>query len=141
MVFQGLTLVGDNCYFNAEGGSISVGNWTAFNRGAHINAACGGMISIGEHCPIGPGVLMRTANHRFSRPDLYIQDQGHEPADIIIDDDVWIGANAIILGGVHIGKGAVIGAGAVVTSNIPSMGVAVGIPAKVIKYRDHSDTN
>ena len=54
---------------------------------------------------------------------------------IIIEDDVWIGESAIIMSGVHIGRGAIIGAGAVVTKNIPPYAVAVGVPATVIKYR------
>ena len=54
---------------------------------------------------------------------------------IVIEDDVWIGESAIIMSGVHIGRGAVIGAGAVVTKDIPPYAVAVGVPAKVIKYR------
>ncbi len=135
MSFTGITLINDGCYFNADGGTITSGDWTAFNSGAYINASCGGNIIIGAHCPIGPGVVMRTANHRFSRTDVNIQDQGHVSADIVIEDDCWIGANAVILGGVRIGRGAVIGAGAVVTKDIPSMAVAVGVPAKVIKYR------
>lgn len=135
MTFSGITMISDNCYFNADGGSISVGDQTAFNRGVHINASNGGEITIGSRCPIGPGVVMRTANHRFSDPTVYIQDQGHDAADIAIEDDCWVGANAIILSGVHIGRGAVIGAGAVVTRNIPPFAIAVGVPAKIIKYR------
>lgn len=57
---------------------------------------------------------------------------------IIVDDDVWIGESAIIMAGVHIGRGAVIGAGAVVTKDVPPYAVAVGTPAKIVKYRfDH----
>lgn len=137
MSFSGKTRISDGCYFNAEGGSITIGDRTAFNTGAHINASCGGRIIIGAHCLIGPGVVMRTANHRFSRTDINIQDQGHHAADIVIDDNCWIGANVVILGGVHIGGGAIIGAGAVVTKSIPSMAIAVGVPARVIKSRIH----
>lgn len=140
MSFSGLTMINDRCYFNADGGSITVGNWTAFNIGAHINASCGGNIIIGDHCPIGPGVVLRTANHRFQNRGVNIQEQGHQIGDIVIEDDCWIGANAIILGGVHIGKGAIIGAGAVVTKDIPSMAIAVGVPAKVLKYRGAQST-
>lgn len=139
MSFTGHTLINDGCYFNADGGSITVGDWTAFNSGAHINASCGGRIIIGAHCPIGPGVVMRTANHRFSRVDVNIQDQGHDIDDIVIEDDCWIGANAVILGGVHIGRGAIIGAGAVVTKDIPSMAIALGVPARVRKYRGQEE--
>jgi acetyltransferase-like isoleucine patch superfamily enzyme len=54
---------------------------------------------------------------------------------VLIEDDCWIGANAVILGGVHIGRGAIVGAGAVVTKDVPSMAIAVGVPARVRKYR------
>jgi len=136
--FFGNSYIGANCYFNADGGQIEVGNSAAFNRGAHINASCGGKIVIGDHCLIGPGVVMRTADHDFSRTDIPIQNQGHDHEDIIIEDDVWIGANTVVLKGVHIGRGAIIGAGAVVTKNIPSMAIAVGIPAKPLRYREAS---
>ncbi|VUX54863.1 putative enzyme [uncultured Woeseiaceae bacterium] len=102
----------------------------------HINASVGGAIRIGENCLFGPNVMMRTANHRYDNPDLPIRQQGHATNDISIEDDVWISGNVVILGGVHIGRGAVIGAGAVVTKDIPSMAIAIGIPAKVIKFRE-----
>ena len=95
----------------------------------------GGAIRIGEWCLIGPNVVMRTASHRYDNPNKFIRQQGHVVGDIHIEDDVWIGANALILGGVHIGKGAVIGAGAVVTKDVPSLAIVVGIPAKVVKFR------
>jgi galactoside O-acetyltransferase len=135
MSFFGYSDIGSNCYFNADGGRIEVGGSTAFNRGAHINASCGGRIIIGDHCLIGPGVVMRTANHIFSRADALIQIQGHDYGDIVIEDDVWIGANAVVLKGVHIGRGAIIGAGAVVTKNVPSMTISAGIPASPLKLR------
>lgn len=135
MAFSGTTIISDGSYFNADGGSITCGDWTAFNIGVHINASVAGNISIGAHCPVGPGVVMRTANHSFANPNINIQDQGHDAGSIIIEDDCWIGANAVIIGAVHIGRGAVIGAGAVVTKDIPSMAIAVGVPAKIIKYR------
>jgi galactoside O-acetyltransferase len=134
--FFGYSYIGANCYFNADGGKIEVGNSAAFNRGAHINASCGGKIVIGEHCLIGPGVIMRTADHDYSRIDIPMQNQGHNHEDIIIEDDVWIGANTVVLKGVHIGRGAIIGAGAVVTKSIPSMAIAVGIPAKPLRWRE-----
>jgi acetyltransferase-like isoleucine patch superfamily enzyme len=133
--FFGESYISANCYFNADGGRIEVGNSAAFNRGVHINASCGGKIVIGDHCLIGPGVVMRTSDHNFLRTDIPMQNQGHHRGDIIIEDDVWIGANTVVLKGVHIGRGAIIGAGAVVTKNIPSMAIAVGIPAKPLRYR------
>jgi len=84
---------------------------------------------------IGPNVVMRTANHNFLRTDIPMQVQGHLFGDINIEDDVWIGANVTILGGVNIGRGSIIGAGAVVTKNVPSMAIAAGVPARLIKWR------
>jgi galactoside O-acetyltransferase len=133
--FRGMVSIGKNSFFTAEGGSIVVGSKTAFNMNVHINASVGGKIRIGECCLVGPNVVMRTANHKYDNPDISIIQQGHAVSDISIDDDVWIGANAVILGGVHIGTGAVIGAGAVVTRDVPSMAIAVGVPAIVVKYR------
>jgi galactoside O-acetyltransferase len=134
--FEGLVTIGNNSFFTAEGGCILVGNNTAFNMNVHINASVGGVIRIGECCLIGPYVVMRTAGHRYNNPNLFIRQQGHIVGDIHIEDDVWIGANAVILGGVHIGRGAVVGAGAVVTQDIPTMAIALGVPAEVLKFRD-----
>ncbi|MCX4313573.1 MAG: DapH/DapD/GlmU-related protein [Clostridia bacterium] len=74
-------------------------------------------------------------NHNFDNRVGNINTQGTTARGIIIEDDVWIGVNAVILDGVHIGKGAVIGAGAVVTKNIGSYCVAYGNPAKVHRQR------
>lgn len=138
MCFQGLVSIGKNSFFTAERGAISVGNNSAFNMNAHINASVGGMIHIGSMCLIGPNVVMRTAGHRYENPQVPIRQQGHIAGDIYIDDDVWIGSNVVVLGGVRIGRGAVIGAGAVVTKDVPSMAIAVGIPAKTIRFRGAS---
>jgi len=135
MSFDRMVRIGKNSFITAEGGTIQVGVCTSMNMNVHINASVGGEIIIGNHCLIGPNVVMRTAGHRFENVNTYIQEQGHIVGNIHIDDDVWIGSNAVILGGVNIGKGAIIGAGAVVTRSIPPMAIAVGVPAKVIKYR------
>lgn len=135
MSFEGLIRIGKNSFFTAQGGTIIVKNNTSFNINVHINASIGGVIRIGEECLIGPNVVMRTASHEYNDPKQFIREQGHKIGDIDIEDDVWIGANVIILGGVHIGRGAVIGAGSVVTKDVPSYAVVTGVPAKIIKYR------
>jgi galactoside O-acetyltransferase len=135
ILLEDFVSIGKYSFFTAENGSIKVGFQTSFNINVHINSSVGGEILIGNNCLIGPNVVMRTAGHRFEDVNTFIRKQGHVIGNIHIDDDVWIGSNAVIIGGVHIGKGAIIGAGAVVTKNIPSMGIAVGVPAKVIKYR------
>lgn len=138
MYFAPGVTIGKGGFFTAEGGSLSVGRNTAFNANCHINAAVGGNLTIGENCLIGPNVVMRTADHNFDRLDIPIREQGHKIADIVIEDDVWIGANVVVLGGVRIGRGAVVGAGAVVARSIPPLAVALGVPARVVRMRDGS---
>ena len=129
--------IGFSAFFAAHGGFIRIGSNTMFNSNVHINSSVGGLIEIGQNVLIGPNVVMRTAGHNFDNLEILIRKQGHIIKNIIIEDDVWISANVTILGGVTIGKGAIIGAGAVVTKNIPSMAIAIGVPAKIIKYRNN----
>ena len=91
-------------------------------------------IIIEDDVMIGSGVHIYVANHRFSRKDVSIIDQGHFPGkQVSLKKGSWIGANAIILPGVIIGENSVVGAGSVVTKSIPNGVVAAGNPAKIIK--------
>lgn len=114
-------------------GGISIGD------GSHIGCNCvllgGGQIEIGNKCGIGPGTVITSQGHYYNEINKYIFDQDILLAKIIIEDDVFIGANCTVLSGVTIGKGSFIGAGAVVTKNITPYSIAVGVPAKVIKKR------
>lgn len=127
--------IGANSFFASDGGQIIVGENTSFNAGVHINASVCGKIIIAKNCLIGPSVIMRTADHIFTKADVPIRLQGHKCQNIFLEEDVWIGANVVITGGVTIGKGSVIGAGSVVTKNIPEYSLAVGVPARVIRSR------
>ncbi len=113
--------------------NISIGN------NVQINARCwisgGGNLTIGSNVLIGPHVVIHTANHSFMNKHELIRNQGHSLKKIIIEDDVWIGANSTILPGVRLSKGCIIGAGSVVTKNTEPYGVYVGVPAKKIKER------
>jgi maltose O-acetyltransferase len=85
---------------------------------------------------MGPEVVILTMNHRFDRLDVPIRCQGNSLAKpVVIEDDVWIGRRVVILPGVTIHRGAVIGAGAVVTKDVPEYAVAGGNPTHVLKYR------
>jgi len=112
---------------------LSIGNNVAVNNDVWINAT--GTFRIGNHVLIGPKVIIHSANHRYDDPNIPIQKQGHVFRKVIIEDDVWIGGGAIILPGVKIGKGAVIGAGSVVTRDVPPYTVVAGSPARKIKDR------
>jgi acetyltransferase-like isoleucine patch superfamily enzyme len=127
--------IGPDAFLSADGGRITIGDRTKFNAGVHINASVGGQITFGADCLVGPNVVMRTASHRFDEPSLLISQQGHEVGSIIVEDDVWIAAGAIILPGVTISRGSVIGAGAVVSRSTQPMSINVGVPAKAIRFR------
>lgn len=125
----------DYCFLDATKSSIIIYANSSFNRNIQINASLGGKITIGENCIIGPGVIFRSSNHNFYNPDVPIKNQGHNSSDIIIEDDVWIGASAIILPGVTIGKGCIVAAGSVVTKSFRAFQVIGGVPASIIKKR------
>lgn len=114
------------------GENISLGN----NSGIGINAFLGSNTYIGNNVMMGPECIIYTSNHAFNRTDIPMYKQGFSrPEPVYIDDDVWIGGRVIILSGIKIGKGAVIGAGSVVTKDVPEYAIVAGNPAKVIKYR------
>nr|WP_235108757.1 acyltransferase [Acaryochloris sp. 'Moss Beach'] len=96
-------------------------------------------VTIGNNTRIGEFVSIRDNDHQFSQLDIPICSQGFLGAPVEIGNDVWIGRGVFIGKGIHIGNGAIVGANSVVTKNIPPYAVAVGVPAKVIKYRKYND--
>lgn len=128
-------IISRNTTFSCKGGTIFIGD----NTNIGINSA----IYSGSHVTIGNNVLIAAScyifgdgPHKSDRTDIPIIQQGQEPSiGITIEDGVWLGAGVKILDGVTIGHDSIIGAGAIVTKNIPPLSVAVGIPAKVIKSR------
>lgn len=130
--------LGLNCqlYTGGDGSErIAIGSNVNLNSNVMINADCGGYIEIGDNCLIGPNVVLRASNHKFSNKEIAIREQGHNPGTIIVKDDVWIGGNVVVLNGVTIGKGAVVAAGAVVTKNVDAYAIVGGVPAKQIGSR------
>lgn len=115
-----------------SGKGISIGD----NSGIGVNASIRGPLIIGNDVMMGPEVIILTSNHSFNRLDIPMNEQGStRPKQVIIGDDVWIGTRAIILPGIQIGNGAIIGAGAVVTRNVPDFAIVGGNPAKIIRLR------
>ena len=98
-----------------------------------------GGVSIGDRVFTSPFSQIIAVNHIFDDPEVSFVDQGITAEGIIIEDDVWIGASAIITDGVRIGKGSVIAAGAVVTKDVPPHTVVAGVPAKPIKDIEEAD--
>ena len=115
---------------------ICIGNNVGLNYNVMVNADCGGSIQIGDDVSIGPYTVMRASNHNFERIDIPIKVQKHVPGTIVIENNVWIGAHVVILPNVKIGHATVIGAGSIVTKDIPPFSVAAGNPARIIKSRE-----
>jgi len=115
----------------SHGGGIEIGD----NSGLGINSWIG-VAKIGKDVMMGNEVMLISANHAYSDLTRPMREQGGEPhRPIIVEDDVWIGARAIILPGRRIGRGAIVGAGAVVTKDVPSYAIVGGNPARILKYR------
>lgn len=112
---------------------LSIGSNVTLNEGVHLNAAGG--IKIGNWVRIAHGASLISEDHAFDDLSKPIAKQGALYGPITIEDDVWIGAGVKILKGITIGRGAIIGAGSVVTKDVPPFAIAVGVPAKVLRYR------
>ena len=111
---------------------ISIGRSCFFNNYCSIN--CFDSITIGSGCCFGEGVKIYDHDHDFRHPDG-LAAREYKVDDVSIGKNCWIGANAIVLSGVTIEKGSVIGAGTVVTKNVPPYAIVVGNPGKIISYR------
>lgn len=138
-------ILGDRCgeWVNIErgvrfGDGLTIGNGSGIGANSHIPSG----VVIGDHVMMGQDVLMYTSNHSVDRTDIPMGQQGFtQEKPIIIGNDVWIGARVIILPGVHVGDGAVIGAGAVCTKDVPSFEVWGGNPARKLKDRIASNND
>ncbi|MBE9177118.1 acyltransferase [Oculatella sp. LEGE 06141] len=138
-----------------QNSTIRLKNLAHLDRGVDIRTHHSGEIEVGENSYIGPytclsGDLIKVGNncmvashaglyannHNFDDPDRLICQQGSSYKGIVIEDDCWLGSGVRVLDGVTIGRGSVVGAGAVVTRDIPPYSIAVGVPAKVVSQRN-----
>lgn len=143
----------NNCVFNehsrvAEYASIhntKVGSYSALGRYSKIVHT-----KIGKYCAISWDTTINAISHPYNhltisafpyvpRVGNFVKERKQTYQEVIIKNDVWIGANSVIMPGITIGNGAIIGAGAVVTKDVPDYAIVVGIPAKIVKYRFSKD--
>lgn len=117
------------CCINNAVGDVTIGDYTRV--GIHCTVI--GPVCIGHHVNLAQGITVTALNHHYEDPMKRIDEQGISTKPVVIGDDVWIGANAVVLPGVTIGRHAVVAAGAVVTKDVPDYCVVAGVPAKIIK--------
>ena len=117
------------CCINNAVGDVIIGDYTRI--GLHNTII--GPVTIGNHVNLAQGITVTALNHNFSEKDKRIDEQGVSTGQVVIGDDVWIGANAVVLPNVSIGRHCVIAAGAVVTKDVPDGCVVSGVPAPIIK--------
>jgi len=120
-------------------GSVTIGEDSTINSGVAIYTGNG--VSIGKRCAIAANCTFAPVNHEYSDPDKPIVEQSFMASrgGVIVEDDVWIGANAVLLDGTVLRKGCIVGAGAVVRSEIPPNAICVGVPARVISFRGEKE--
>jgi len=116
----GMVSVGDNCYI---GTGAQFYPWNA-------------PITLGNNVLIAAGVRMITRKHGFAEIDHPMGAQGYTNAPIVVEDDVWIGFGTVVLPGVTIGRGSIVGAGAVVTRDVEPYSIVGGVPARLIRRRE-----
>jgi acetyltransferase-like isoleucine patch superfamily enzyme len=117
-----------SCINNAVG-DVVIGDHTRI--GLHNTII--GPVTIGSHVNLAQGITVTALNHNFEAPERRIDEQGVSTQQVTIGDDIWIGANAVVLPGVTVGNHCVIAAGAVVTKDVPPHSLVAGVPAKIIK--------
>ena len=117
-------------------GAIEIGDHVSFNANVYVNACSGGTIRIGNDVLVGPNVVIRASDHRFDDVTRPIRTQGHVAGTIVIEEDVWLGSNVTVVGGVRIGRGSVVAAGAVVTTDVEPFSIVGGVPARFIRRRE-----
>lgn len=131
--------IGDDCriesnvVFAVYNGFVKFGNHSGVQTGCILHGRGG--LTIGDNVMIAAGCVFVPFSHNYSAVDKPMISQGVTPKGIVLEDDVWLGTGVRVLTGVRIGRGAIVGAGAVVNRDIPPYAVAVGVPARVVRYR------
>jgi acetyltransferase-like isoleucine patch superfamily enzyme len=125
----------DSIIQTGAGGSVTIGEWSSLQPRCQLSAYKGS-IQIGCEVQIAPNCAFYPYDHGFASGELIRRQPLQTKGDIVIENDAWLGVGVIVLDGVRIGEGAVVGAGSVVTRDIPDNAIAVGAPARVVKMRN-----
>jgi acetyltransferase-like isoleucine patch superfamily enzyme len=125
--------IGDHTALRAHEGTVRIGDKAVLGARVTVNSYL--HVEIGPTSLIGDDTYICDFDHRYERLDQPIKDQGIVKAPVRIGRDVWLGTKATVLRGVDVGEGCVVGAGSVVTHDLPPYSVAAGAPARVLKSR------
>jgi acetyltransferase-like isoleucine patch superfamily enzyme len=127
------TMVGRHVELIPQGGSITIGSDCSLNNYVVMYGAGG--ITVQDGCRIATGVVIVAFNHGFDDVARPIRSQPITARGVLVESDVWIGARSVVLDGVTIRRGSVVGAGSVVTRDVPEYAVVAGNPARVLRHR------
>ncbi len=134
VVIEDNVIVNRNCMIQTKAGSIRIGKRTTVGSNSVIVSMSG--VELGNTVMIAGGCYISAGSYHVDNNESAVMDQGaYSKGPIRISDNCWIGTSAVILDGVNIGEGAVVGAGAVVTKDVPAGAIVAGVPAKVIRMR------
>lgn len=124
----------DFCIVRSYNNLVTIDEYSQLNPFCVIYGGAG--VKIGKNVMIGPHTVIAAGSHEYRNLDIPMRHAGSfDLGPIVISDDVWIGANCTLTDGVHIGKGAIVGANSVVTKNVDDYSIVAGCPAKVISSR------
>lgn len=141
----GRIIIGDDCELRcfarleAHDGEIRIGHRSSVNPFCLLSGF-GGLV-IGSDVRIASHCVILSSSHRFDDLHRTIREQGVDRQRTVIEDDVWLGTGVTILGGVSVGTGSIVAAGAVVTKNVPPGRIVAGVPARVIRARTRADVS
>jgi acetyltransferase-like isoleucine patch superfamily enzyme len=134
MVLEDGVIINRNCMVQAKEGPIRIGRRTSLGSNSLV-VSLGG-VDIGEAVLTAAGCYISAGAYEFSNLETPVMDQGvYTKGPIRIGAKSWLGTRVVVLDGVSIGPGTVVGAGAVVTTDLPENSVAIGVPAKIVRYR------
>lgn len=132
-ISRGVMIRPSSYYGGDYGKGLTIGEHSSIGPYGYVG--CSGKITIGKNVMFGPKCSLFAENHVFSDTESCIKSQGVQQKGITVEDDCWIGSNVTILDGVTIGKGSVIGAGTMVTRDIPAGSVIIDKREKILKQR------
>lgn len=130
------TMLARNVQVSSKGGTVRIGRDVGIGANAEIRALEGNRVELGDDVLVAPQAYVGGSVYKQDRLDLPVARQGLDPrGGVSVGDGAWIGASAVLMDGVRVGRHAIVAAGAVVTEDVPDYGIAGGVPARLIRTR------